>query len=365
MAEDGLKRLNCLGTPIDYTGQKFGKLTALEYIKGEYNKKIRAKWRCQCECGNIVDVDLQKLRSGSITACDKCDPDSYKIRTRNNIIQDITRQKFGKLTVLKQYDVDNKHLCYCRCDCGKEKLVLYYNLLHGGTTSCGCQRKKRKLHNEDFEKMNETQMNIKLQPITNYNDVQILGNSINSTITTILNLPHITDEDVYVIKIKLETLKELNILTDMEVEFYLMMVNKDRPVIAPAKSIPQHSEKPVDTVNNTTTNVMPKKINIVRSNSVEEKAPPENVKQSPIVEEKTTIKNAGQDLSSKKPKSATTFYKVSEFAEKVGVTRQTLINWSKEGKFVEHHRTPSGHRFYSEEQLRQLTHMTPEEIENS
>lgn len=48
------------------------------------------------------------------------------------------------------------------------------------------------------------------------------------------------------------------------------------------------------------------------------------------------------------------FYKIGEFAEKVGITRQTLINWSKTGKFKEHHKTPSGHRYYSEEQLKQL-----------
>ena len=49
------------------------------------------------------------------------------------------------------------------------------------------------------------------------------------------------------------------------------------------------------------------------------------------------------------------YYKISEFAKLAGVTRQTLINWSNNGKFKEHHRTPGGHRFYSEEQLKELT----------
>lgn len=48
------------------------------------------------------------------------------------------------------------------------------------------------------------------------------------------------------------------------------------------------------------------------------------------------------------------YYKISEFAKIVGVTRQTLINWSKTGKFKEHHRTIGGHRFYSEEQVEEL-----------
>lgn len=48
------------------------------------------------------------------------------------------------------------------------------------------------------------------------------------------------------------------------------------------------------------------------------------------------------------------YYKITEAAKYLGVSRATLINWSKEKKFVEHHRTPSGHRYYSEEQLKKL-----------
>ena len=48
------------------------------------------------------------------------------------------------------------------------------------------------------------------------------------------------------------------------------------------------------------------------------------------------------------------YYKITEAAKMLGVTRQTLINWSKTGRFKEHHRTPSGHRYYSEEQIKEL-----------
>ncbi len=45
------------------------------------------------------------------------------------------------------------------------------------------------------------------------------------------------------------------------------------------------------------------------------------------------------------------FYKIGEFAELIGKTRQTLRNWDKQGVFAPHHVTQSGYRYYSQEQL--------------
>lgn len=45
------------------------------------------------------------------------------------------------------------------------------------------------------------------------------------------------------------------------------------------------------------------------------------------------------------------FYKISEFAKLVGVTPTTLREWERRGWLLPHHRSPSGYRFYSDEQL--------------
>lgn len=42
---------------------------------------------------------------------------------------------------------------------------------------------------------------------------------------------------------------------------------------------------------------------------------------------------------------------IKSFAEEIGVTEQTLRNWDKTGKLKPHHRTPSGYRMYSTEQV--------------
>lgn len=50
----------------DLTGQKFNHLTVIEYIG---QRKGRTMWRCQCDCGNEIEVDSSSLKSGNTTAC--------------------------------------------------------------------------------------------------------------------------------------------------------------------------------------------------------------------------------------------------------------------------------------------------------
>lgn len=53
---------------VDLTGQRFGKLVALEYIPGTKDKK--SKWKCQCDCGNICYVPRDCLtRKIFTTSC--------------------------------------------------------------------------------------------------------------------------------------------------------------------------------------------------------------------------------------------------------------------------------------------------------
>ena len=45
------------------------------------------------------------------------------------------------------------------------------------------------------------------------------------------------------------------------------------------------------------------------------------------------------------------YYKIDEFAKIIGVSSETLRRWDRTGKFKCHHKTPSGYRIYSEEQI--------------
>ena len=48
------------------------------------------------------------------------------------------------------------------------------------------------------------------------------------------------------------------------------------------------------------------------------------------------------------------FYRISEFARALGISSSTLRNWEKMGLLLPHHKTPTGYRYYSEEQLQTL-----------
>lgn len=59
---------------IDITGQRFGRLVALDLIPKEertWSNKERA-WRCKCDCGNIVIVRQRNLRGARMTQSCGC-----------------------------------------------------------------------------------------------------------------------------------------------------------------------------------------------------------------------------------------------------------------------------------------------------
>jgi hypothetical protein len=51
---------------IDISGQRFGKLTVIDFVCIENHK---AMWRCVCDCGNKVIVSGNNLRTGTTKSC--------------------------------------------------------------------------------------------------------------------------------------------------------------------------------------------------------------------------------------------------------------------------------------------------------
>ena len=51
----------------DIAGQSFGRLTAINRVAN--NRHGQARWRCQCVCGNRLDVVGSSLRNGHTTSC--------------------------------------------------------------------------------------------------------------------------------------------------------------------------------------------------------------------------------------------------------------------------------------------------------
>jgi hypothetical protein len=134
-------------------GNKYGKLTIvdidwekseLEYSKGN---QFGVFYKCKCDCGNpeIKTYRLNSIKYGHIKSCG-CSKFNNPL-----IMEDLTGQKFGRLTVIgrdmKRDEEEwktgqrrgNVHWL-CQCDCGNEKLssVVGWQLKSGHTQSCGC-----------------------------------------------------------------------------------------------------------------------------------------------------------------------------------------------------------------------------------
>lgn len=45
------------------------------------------------------------------------------------------------------------------------------------------------------------------------------------------------------------------------------------------------------------------------------------------------------------------YYTTTEFAKAVGVVKNTVINWEQKGLLLPHHVSPTGRRFYTQQQV--------------
>lgn len=72
--------------------------------------------------------------------------------------QDLSGQKFGRLTVVRQVDdyidINGKHIpmYLCRCECENEFIARAYDIKKGSTTSCGCVATQTRINNGKLNK---------------------------------------------------------------------------------------------------------------------------------------------------------------------------------------------------------------------
>ena len=65
---DNLKKIKTCGECYkDLLGKTFGRLTVIR--KGKKDKAQHQYWICECECGNIVEVNSDNLRRGLTQSC--------------------------------------------------------------------------------------------------------------------------------------------------------------------------------------------------------------------------------------------------------------------------------------------------------
>lgn len=124
-----------MGNLIDLSNQKFDKLTVLH--QAETGEDGKARWVCQCKCGNIVTVLSDSLRSGRTKSCG-C--------ARSALKHDLTGQEFGFLKVISKIENpriksnETRWKCLCQ-NCGRTVEVSSYWLRHSDPYGhCNCTR---------------------------------------------------------------------------------------------------------------------------------------------------------------------------------------------------------------------------------
>lgn len=139
-----------MGRKIDLTGKIFGKLTVIKEHP-ERTPQGSVQWVCQCECGNSTIVSGDNLRRNHTLSCGCQKKESAQAR-----VIDLVGQRFGKLTVIEKADtIDRQLYWWCQCDCGKIIRVCGNSLKQGKTKTCGCtpSKKPNDLTNQRFGKL--------------------------------------------------------------------------------------------------------------------------------------------------------------------------------------------------------------------
>ena len=129
---------------INLLNQKFGKLLVIEETNKRKNNSVL--WKCQCDCGNIVEFSTKELRNDGIIQCNIC---GYNRKPNINIKENIIGKKFNHLTVVEKTNKKSggKILYKCLCDCENmnEVFATRTDLQTNHTISCGCAKRKYKI----------------------------------------------------------------------------------------------------------------------------------------------------------------------------------------------------------------------------
>ena len=119
------------------TNKRFGKLVAIEPIK----KNKRIYWKCQCDCGNLVEIRTDRLINGRTKSCGCYKKQLFIENNKKRQSVDLTGKKIGKLTPIEPTDrrsSDGRIVWKCQCDCGNICYVNSHDLTQKRKISCGC-----------------------------------------------------------------------------------------------------------------------------------------------------------------------------------------------------------------------------------
>lgn len=124
-------------TPIDLTGQRFGRLIAIRDVGSRRSFRL---WLFRCDCGTEIERTSADVRHGNVASCGCL---QRELSSQRKLI-DLSGQTFGRLMVISRFETDGHgHVTWnCLCKCGNAAVVSGNSLRRGATQSCGCLHKE-------------------------------------------------------------------------------------------------------------------------------------------------------------------------------------------------------------------------------
>ena len=121
----------------DYTGQRFGRLIALECTGKHKGKELL--WLLQCDCGNKIELAVSQFVGGNTKSCG-CLKREQCCKNNSNI-RSLIGNRYGMLTVVEEYPErkQGRTVWKCICDCGEAVFATTSELESGRKRSCGCK----------------------------------------------------------------------------------------------------------------------------------------------------------------------------------------------------------------------------------
>lgn len=113
---------------IDITGQRYGRLVAIE------RSGPCGHWKCICDCGNTKILYCGHLRAGTTKSCG-CMKLDFMTSATGNVYGHLTAVCFLFQRLGDSY-------WSCECVCGTMMRATIGNLKSGNTKSCGCKSKE-------------------------------------------------------------------------------------------------------------------------------------------------------------------------------------------------------------------------------
>jgi len=129
-------------TYVDKTGQRFGKLIVVRLagMKPLRSGANLTNWLCRCDCGTELEVDTAHLGRRAETGCGCGRKHGPKDRTGERYGKLVALEYAGTKTYRSGNPGTRQAMWLCQCDCGNQIVVASSNLHKDRTRGCGCGR---------------------------------------------------------------------------------------------------------------------------------------------------------------------------------------------------------------------------------